>query len=402
MKKIIIILLTVALVLSMAFFVKQANANNLYSNSYYSSKPDINWNTTDDIYSMVDFYDYAHGRVKIHGTIYGHSPDVGNYSTYILSKASVSIKKLGSFSDFVEFTDWNDVNHSSQLKVINQSDLKTINPIKINSTNGSIIFNNWSYSDDVIVRINSSVPIDGINFSSVYNYEPYYLGSTKYLHGYDEQGIIVNPGSEVSKIELVESSEQFTQLWRFTFSDENGEYEFDFLQPGTYEIEVNKIGYETSTRTIQVEEGSSQVDFFLEGSSYKANVIDRVITPFNDSVKHIREISGIANMTCIENAIISGSVGCEIIVEKNSKSQVVVYNDGLRINATNIEGNKVSLKISGEEDVTGKTVVVNVEGDFFDDHLNLIIEYDQEEIRMADDLDDVLTLMMMDLIQNTL
>lgn len=389
MKKILIIWLVVALTFSMVSIVKQANANTPEPTFDSNTVRLIPANVTDDynlmvndIYNMVDFYDYAHGKASIQGTIYGYNPYNENYSTYPLSKASISIRMFGQISDFVTF-----VNKTFKINKIDDDDIKIINVTKLNITDSRVILNNWSYSDDVIVNINSSVEIEGLNFSSLYNCEPYYSENTNIFQGFTEKEIIINPGSEINY--ETEELTQYTKLWRFTFSDENGEYEFDFLQPGTYEIEVKKVGYETSTRVITVGGGASTEDFLLKGINM-ITAEEIVITPFNDSIKKYREISGPINTRNIDNAIINEKVGCEIIVEKNHESHVVVYNNGFRINSTNIEGNKISLKISGEEHQTGKTVVVNVEGDFFDDHLNLLVNYDQETIRLADDLDDVL------------
>jgi hypothetical protein len=170
------------------------------------------------------------------------------------------------------------------------------------------------------------------------------------------------------------------------FTNKNGEFEFCFLQPGTYEIKASKIGYESLTKTITIDEGSAEINFVLNASEI-AYVFDEILlenVSFENLSNYLR-----ARMR-IDDAIINGDVGCKIVVNSDVGNNLYIYSDGLTINATNITDNKISVKISGNENMNGKTIVIHVQGEFFNDLENLLIEYDGGEIRMADDLDDVL------------
>ena len=374
MKKILAIGLVFALMLSMIFIVGQVSADYPYSTVCYSTGSDFNWTIMDD------FFDMVHGQVRIHGKVYGNSQSGDISSSKPLSKATVSIRLINSdfnfFSPIIE----------PVVPIIDISDF----------IDDDIEFPSWDSDfpsiDDIIdiPDITDISDIDDIlNFSSIKTNKPIIKKSFNDYISFKEKNIIVNPASEITDFTniSIEQIKSYWHFWRLVFTDENGEFEFNFLQPGTYEIKANKIGYESLTKTITVEEGSAEVDFVLNASEI-AYVFDDILLDGNLSFENVSNYFK-ARMQ-IDDGIINGNVGCKIVVNTDIGNNLYIYTDGLTINVTNVTDNKISIKINGNENMTGKTIVIHVQGEFFYDLENLIIEYDGGEIRMADNLDDVL------------
>ena len=340
MKKIFAIWLAFVLMWSMITIVGQVTADNSNPNMYSTSESECNWTIMDD------FFDALHGRVRIHGKVLGYyNSENDDSSVKPLEKASVSISLISSESNnflsgvleipsVIPIPDW-------------ESDIETP----------------WS-SDDNSMDINLTYVNDMIS----------------------DLIDIKSPSSSINDIMNCSWANKL-YLWRYTFTDENGEFDFDFLQPGTYEIKASKMGYESLTKTVTIDDKSAEVNFLLNATAI-SYVFDEILLSENVSFENISQY--FKTRMQIDNATINEKVGCRIVINKNIGNYVHIYNDGLTINATNITGNKISLKISGNEDVTGKTIEINVHGDIFYDPNNLIIEYDGEGIRMADDLKDVL------------
>ena len=371
-EKIYAILFSFIMIFSMSIIAGQVTANR--SNSYDDCFPDMDYDI--DWSELFDFYDLTDGQARIHGRVLGYNNSENDESsTKPLAWASVSIRLLSSKTDILideiisrdwvePIPDWDDDSESSE-------DLD----------DGLPDFN-FSFLDDVFSDYAN------INFSSIDIGKHTLKDPEEDYDLFEEMHVALNPMSEIVFDEDC-SWTNLVQLWRFAFTDENGEFDFDSLQPGTYEVKASRHGYESSTKTIIIEEGSEEIEFILEPDEL-TEAFNKIIIPINESLSQIREISGRIKTRYIDNAIINGSVGCEILIKDDLGSHVVIYTDGLTINATNITNNKVSLKISGDEGVTGKTIVINVQGDLFYNPDNMSIEYDGENIRMADDLDDIL------------
>jgi hypothetical protein len=183
-----------------------------------------------------------------------------------------------------------------------------------------------------------------------------------------------------------------SNVWRTTLTDENGEYRFTSLELGeTYEIKASKYGYETSSQFVTLE-NIAEVNFEL---TKKSDIIippddPIVIIVVNDSLKPLREMSGEQNIQKIDIAISEGYVGGELIIENTLESDIVLYDELLSISSLDIDTGRISLVISGDDDLTGKTIVINAETGVFDENGNIMLTYDGEEISMADDFTDIL------------
>lgn len=163
-----------------------------------------------------------------------------------------------------------------------------------------------------------------------------------------------------------------------TLTDENGSYIIP-APTGTYIIKAGKLGYITSTAkniTVQTNE-TTVVNFTLEqGVEPKPDLFPIFIEE---------------NREAINQAITKGTVGGEIIIQPTSKTQyqslILSYND-VRINPTEIKNDRISLVINGDENSTGKTIVVTLGK--FDGVTGFTVNYDGVPIAMADDIADVL------------
>lgn len=368
MKKIFTIWLAFVLMWSMITIVGQVTADNSNPNMYFTSESGCNWTIMDD------FFDAVHGRVRIHGKVLGYyNSENDDSSARPLEKASVSISLISSesnnfLSDVLEIP-----------SVIPIPDWESYIETPWSSDDSSMDIN-LTYVDDMISDL-----ID-INFSSMYVKKPSFK---KYINEYttfEEIHVTKSPSSSINDIINCSWANKL-YLWRHTFTDKNGEFDFDFLQPGTYEIKASKMGYESLTKTVTIDDKSAEVNFLLNATAI-SYVFDEILLSENVSFENISQY--FKTRMQIDNATINGKVGCRIVINKNIGNYVHIYNDGLTIKATNITDNKISVKISGNDDVTGKTIEINVHGDIFYDPNNLIIEYDGEGIRMADDLKDVL------------
>jgi len=358
LKKINLILIAFILISSNLLIISSSSANNDYSKKTAYTFADYNWTKIDD------FFDEMHGHIRIYGNVYGYNDSDPNSEYHPLNSASVSIRSIDIDSNFYSY--------------ITDSKMTKVNKIGNNT-----IYINSSWGDPSDWFENSFNISDFMNFSSSKIsknscdlYKPYFV---KYVK--------MNPASSIDDFNIKKFN-SFISYWRHDFTDENGEYEFKFLQSGTYEISVNRYGYHSDKKIITIGEGSEKIDFILKKKDYM-EVCNSIINPFNESINCIREISTYFT-TNIDKAIINGTVGCEIVIEDDLNSHFMIYSEGLTINATNITKNKISIIINGEEDITGKTIVVNVEDEVFNNSDNLTIEYDGEQIKMADDLEDVL------------
>jgi len=114
------------------------------------------------------------------------------------------------------------------------------------------------------------------------------------------------------------------------------------------------------------------------------------IPVINESLTSIREISGEQNTQKIDAAIYAGFVGGELLIENSLESDIVLYDELLSISTLNIDPGRISLVISGDDDLPGKTIVINAENGVFDENGDIMLTYDGETISMADDFTDIL------------
>jgi hypothetical protein len=103
------------------------------------------------------------------------------------------------------------------------------------------------------------------------------------------------------------------------------------------------------------------------------------------------------NRETITHAIRDQQVGGEITLRKQQgieefDKQILIYdsNESLTIQPIKIQDNHISLGINGDEQGAGKTIVINIDTAIISSVETLLIEYDGEEITVADDITDVL------------
>ena len=375
MKRIFAILSTFAIMLCMFTITVQVPADDSENDSDYenncSSNFEFNWDFMDD------FFDSIHGQFRIHGKVLGYyNSEKDDSSVKPLEQASVSISLISTESDSF-FSDEIDI-----PPVIPIPDWKSdMEDIWSSDDNSKDI--NSSYLDDLDDWLSD---LKDINFSSMYEKKPSVNDYLNDYNGFEEIHLANDPSSSLDDI-INRSWANGLYLWRHTFTDENGEFDFDFLKPGTYEIKASKMGYESQTKTVTIDDNSAELNFLLNATAL-SNVFNEIFESVNVSLDNVSNY--LKTRIQIDDAIVKGEVGCRIVINENNKNYVHIYTDNLTIKATNITDNKLSVKISGDENTTGKTIEIQVNGELFYDSENLIIEYDGEAIRMADDLDDVL------------
>lgn len=198
---------------------------------------------------------------------------------------------------------------------------------------------------------------------------------------------------ENGKIVYINGQQKVTKIikpvetWKIEITDENGEYWFEGLSPGTYELRVSKKGYETETKTITLGKTNVEANFYLESAQIPIPGVG-VLVLINNTIASFREIGG--SVQYIDQAILSGNVGGELVIDGELNSDIIEYNDLMTIKPLTIVNGELSLIVSGDHGIAGKTIVISAAEGIFDENGELLIEYDGEKIQLADDLEDVL------------
>ncbi len=167
------------------------------------------------------------------------------------------------------------------------------------------------------------------------------------------------------------------QLWRVEFTDENGNFSIQLL-PGSYELKADWKWLHSPTEIIEVEANQKiKLDFVLDVET-TFEVLPRP-DEANDNEDILR-------------AIKIGNVGGEISIwhENNRYEHEILLYNNVTISELFIEKGRVSFKVSGDENSTGKTIAINVDLSTFNPNLGILVEYDGESVMMADDIDDIL------------
>jgi hypothetical protein len=346
-KKIISLSLTLLMFLSMIAIFGNVQAGYSYTDAFVSSN--LSSSDNGEIFGKVLGVD-------------GSEQDIGTP----LSKATVSIKKVNVYS----------------IGSIQAKEYENKNTSSLVNKEGK---NNYVYAEPTkLISLGSSV--SAIEFNVVMSNADSITASDSLDNDEDNSPSISNQVTN----ELTISSNAIS-LWDTTFTDENGEYSFSLLTPGWYTVKASKYGYQSSTEIVQIEEDESISTNFTLGKISPTIISEKPkIVPINESKNYIRKIGGSTNIQSIDEAIYENDVGGEVLIGKNLESDIVIYNEHLNINEFNVEKNRVSLKINGDENVTGKTLVINAEEGVFENPDKMIVKYDGETIKIADDLDDVL------------
>jgi hypothetical protein len=129
--------------------------------------------------------------------------------------------------------------------------------------------------------------------------------------------------------------------------------------------------------------------------SNSITISNGIITVEKKAMFFIRKPIGIFDVHRgdICEAIENGAMGAETIVQRNEgggyENDTMIY-DNVSINITDIGQRKVSLTINGEENTTGKTIAINIGNKIFSPSAETIVKYDNETIKMAKDVFDIL------------
>ena len=144
-------------------------------------------------------------------------------------------------------------------------------------------------------------------------------------------------------------------------------------------MKASKIGYKTSVQeNIVVWAGI----YTMVNFSMKEGIDDTLLLL---SGEHRDEI---------DEGIRERNVGAEISVtyrqDISDYEKFIVMYDSVNITPLSIKMGNISLIVDGNESSQGRTIVVNLEADFFDISKGITIIYDNQLIQMADNISDIL------------
>ncbi len=207
------------------------------------------------------------------------------------------------------------------------------------------------------------------------------LKNEGWLYGYiytqkDDSAVALND----TQIYVILSEEEGSVTKKCSFSDENGDYKM-FLPVGDYTVKISKKGYELKTlQNIQISKNEGTLLHSVLNKSSTDEYL--MVTNIDQYRKEIK--SGIINQR----------IGGEITIKQyedmsDFQKSIYIYN-GISISDLKIEEDSVSLSVDGDENISGRTLVINLEEDFFESGENLSIFYDGKRIDLADDISDIL------------
>ena len=186
---------------------------------------------------------------------------------------------------------------------------------------------------------------------------------------------------ENARVYVIISDENDVITSKCIFTDENGEYDIS-ISSGTFTLEVSKDSYISSTveGIVVWTNEATEVNFMLQSG---IGTEPGRFPTFESE-----------NSELIEESIKDHKVGGEITIqlEENQidyKQYIFIYND-VTITPQDINEGNISITIDGDENSGGRTIVINVAREVFGLDEKLVIEYDGELIKMADDIDDIL------------
>jgi hypothetical protein len=236
---------------------------------------------------------------------------------------------------------------------------------------------------NIIIKYNPTNTLLGIfEFSTpVVKMENCWIFGTVYLKA--NESLISQPNATVFYQEYYENPNTVNISWNVEYTDINGYYLIE-LTPGKYTLQAGKRQIRSDSTTVSLNANDRiKQDFFIDESD---------ITQPEMPKKYLYLIQE-HNYTKIEQAIKNKTVGGEITIWKDENEdyshEILIY-ENLEIPGVNIEKEKISFLISGDENTTGKTIVVTVDKSIISKIDDIIIEYDKEPIKMADDINDIL------------
>lgn len=164
------------------------------------------------------------------------------------------------------------------------------------------------------------------------------------------------------------------------FTDENGEYSIT-IPKGSYYIQTDKGGYETATLwEIDV---STTDTYEADIAIFKGDSDDSKFFPLSIDENRDQIDEG------IEDEKIAGEITVNSTKNEEYQKTFVIYSD-LTFNPINITKGNLSFNVNGDDDIGGRTIVIDIEDDFFNLKNGTTIQYDGNKIDQSDNLSDVL------------
>jgi hypothetical protein len=157
-------------------------------------------------------------------------------------------------------------------------------------------------------------------------------------------------------------------------TDEKGQYNFSLIRTDTYMAIAERKPYKDEEFIEVFPDEGTEINFIFYISEERFRV---------------------------EQSIVSGELGGEIFIsqtEQNGKTvsdnityehQITIYNS-VNINPVEINQNTISIIVSGDDDIPGKTIAITIDSSMFSTGEEILIDYDGETINLADDILDAL------------
>jgi hypothetical protein len=186
---------------------------------------------------------------------------------------------------------------------------------------------------------------------------------------------------ENAKVYVIISNENNVITSKCTYTDENGKYEIS-LSRGIFSLEISKDGYLTNV--------TEEIVIWANVSNEINIILERGIEIQPGRFPIFRT----ENSELIQKGIKNRKVGGEVTIKLDEnlidyKQYIFIYND-ITITPNIVKKGSISLIIDGDENSSGRVLVLNLGPEIFGPDENLIIEYDGEKIKLADDIIDVL------------
>lgn len=304
-------------------------------------------------YSSSPSNDYVQGSK--YGVIYGTITDnegVPFVGAYIGAYSTASHSKYTTFS-----TD------EGEYRIKALSGIYTVDSYLVGYTIESI--------DGVVVEMDKETRLDLVMQKSTIPT----AGSSKiqgFVNGIqgDEEKLILLKGVQITVYEdttapVSNQAPSIVVVVATTYTNAFGRYDVA-LSPGTYNVVASR-GLSSDNKNVHLlENETKEIDFVLPVSTVR-KMIDDSITEGN----------------------VGGELTVKVVDDKPVETEIILYN-GVSITPVDISSNKVSLTVSGDEGMLGKTIAINAPQSILDDSKQLTVMYDAEQINMANDIADIL------------
>ena len=176
--------------------------------------------------------------------------------------------------------------------------------------------------------------------------------------------VAIQSGSIIKDAKICAKLTDGTSTSFCTQTDDDGKYVLS-LSEGEYTVEVNKEGYETSSKTITiVEKTATEISFIIEKNDKQT----KTSTPEENAIERLIDIE-------IEN----GNIGGNLLFEESTHS-IEVFNDALNIDFDEYEKNEIIKFTIGSEELKSTIVAIKLDYGTLADLDDLKIKFDGNEI----------------------